>query len=236
MEYNPDNNDHGLPYNPFKSLIVPRPIGWISTVDEHGNANLAPYSAFNMCGYAPPMVMFASGGHPPDFRPKDTVLNAENTGEFVCNIVSWDLREAMSKTAEVTPPGVDEFALAGLEKEPSSIVRAPRVKGAPVHMECRYICTTKLPGHTPENDNVVVFGQVVWIHIDDDLITPDGLVDIGRIRPVSRLGYMDYSSVPADSIFAMKKLLPESGQVPGEEGSGMAREMDIRAARKVVAD
>ncbi len=236
MEYDPDKNDHGLPFNPFKSLIVPRPIGWISTVDTDGNANLAPYSTFNMCGYAPPMVMFSSGGHPPDFHTKDTVANAEATGEFVCNMVSWDLREAMSKTAEVVPPGVDEFELAGLEKAPSERVRAPRVKGAPVHMECKYISTTKLPGHTPENDNVVVFGQVVWIHIDDGLITDDGLVDVGRIRPVSRLGYMDYSSVPAESIFEMKKLLPESGQVPGEEGTGVAREMDTRAAPKPAAE
>ena len=206
MFYEPRNNDHGLPFNPLKACVVPRPIGWISTVDADGGVNLAPFSFFNMLSYNPPYVLFSSGMHP-DSAHKDTVLNIEQTGEFVYNMATWEQREAMNQSALIVERGVDELAAAGLEKLPSSLVRPPRVKGAPVHFECRHYQTLDLPGRTERAAHKVVLGEVVGVHIDDTALTADGLVDVARIRPIGRLGYMDYVSV--EKIFSMEKEMPE---------------------------
>ncbi|MBI2587020.1 MAG: flavin reductase family protein, partial [Rhodospirillales bacterium] len=128
---------HGLPHDPFLSCIVPRPIGWVSTVSADGIVNLAPYSFFNGVAVKPPMVMFASSGRQAH-GPKDSLANIEATGEFVCNLATWELRERMNQTSAPVPPEIDEFALAGLETEPSQLVKPPRVKAAPVHLECRH--------------------------------------------------------------------------------------------------
>ena len=206
MFYEPRDNDHGLPFNPLKACVVPRPIGWISTVDSGGAVNLAPFSFFNMLSYNPPYVLFSSGMHP-DSAHKDTVRNVEQTGEFVYNMATWEQREAMNASALIVERGVDELAAAGLEPLPASLVRPPRVKGAPVHFECRHYRTLDLPGRTPRAAHKVVLGEVVGVHIDDAALTADGLLDIARIRPIARLGYMDYVSV--EKIFSMEKEMPE---------------------------
>ena len=206
MFYEPRNNDHGLPFNPLKACVIPRPIGWISTMDADGAVNLAPFSFFNMLSYNPPYVLFSSGMHQ-DSANKDTVLNIEQTGEFVYNMATWEQREAMNVSALIVERGIDELAAAGLEPLPSSLVRPPRVKGAPVHFECRHYRTLDLPGSTPRADHKVVLGEVVGVHIDDDALTAEGLVDVEKIRPIGRLGYMDYVAV--ENIFPMEKATPE---------------------------
>jgi flavin reductase (DIM6/NTAB) family NADH-FMN oxidoreductase RutF len=200
MYYEPGRTPHGLPFNPFKSCIVPRPIGWISTTSGNGIDNLAPYSQFQMVGYDPPTLMFSANQTPAGAR-KNTVVNIEQRGEFVFNMATWALREEVNRTSEELGPEVDEFAHAGLAKLPSRLVKPPRVAASPVHLECRHVTTLRLPGNGPTGTVDVVFGQVVAIHIDDDFLRPDGRLDIERIRPLARMGYHDYTSV--ESVFTM---------------------------------
>ena len=145
MFYDPREGDHGLPHNPFKSLIVPRPIGWISSVSGAGVINLAPYSFFNGVASDPAVVMFCPGGA----TRKDSLHNVEETGEFVVNVATDGQRLEMNKTSAHVPPEVDEFVLAGLEALPSERVAPPRVAGAPVHMECTHLQTVNLPADMP---------------------------------------------------------------------------------------
>jgi len=212
MYYEPDKNDHGLRYNPLKSCVVPRPIGWITTVSRAGVVNLAPFSFFNALSYDPPFVLFSCGGHEVDGGVKDTAVNAEETGEFVYNMATWAQKDQMSKTGLIVDRGVDEMAAAGLEPLPSRVVRPPRVKGSPVHFECKYHQTVLLPGHKPNSVHRVVFGRVVGVHIDDAALTADGRVDVLKIRPIARLGYKDYTSV--ETLFTMEKSTPEERVVP----------------------
>ena len=194
MFYEPGKTPHGLPHDPFKACIVPRPIGWITTVDAKGVANLAPFSYFNAVSAAVPMVMFTAGSRP-EWGLKDTAANAEATGEFVANIATWDLREQMNASSATVAPGVDEMAMVGLDAEPSQLVKPPRVKASPIHLECTYFQTVPLPsGPTPAEQNVMILGKVVGIHIRDDVLT-DGLVDMSKVQPIARLGYMDYTIV-----------------------------------------
>lgn len=208
MHYDPEKNDHGLPHNPFKSCVVPRPIGWISTVSHDGIHNLAPYSQFQNLTFDPPYVMFAANQNTKGMR-KDTVINIEKTGEFVYNMVTWELREKMNITAAEVPFEVDEFELAGLNKAPSIKVKPARVAESPVQFECVHFQTIRLPGNGIMGSVDIVIGRVVMIHISDDIITPDGRVDILRIRPVARLGYYEYTTV--DNVFEMV--------IPGENES-----------------
>jgi flavin reductase (DIM6/NTAB) family NADH-FMN oxidoreductase RutF len=197
MHYDPRKRDHGLEFDPFLALVVPRPIGWISTLDAAGVVNLAPYSFFNALSTKPPFVMFSS------YAPKDSQRNAEATGEFVVNLATWALREQVNATSALVPPEVDEAAMAGLEMVPSVAVRPPRVKLSPVALECVYAQTLKLTDRTGTTLPAgVVIGEVVGVHIDDDVIR-DGKVDVLRMRPIARLGYMDYASV--DAVFSMKR-------------------------------
>lgn len=193
MFYDAVENSHGLKYDPFKALVAPRPVGWISSLGPDGVANLAPYSFFNAVANRPNFVIFSSTGR------KDSVSNIEATGEFVCNLATWDLREAMNASSAQVDTGVDEFELAGLEKAPSRLVKPPRVAASPVALECTYYQTVELPP-TGDMQNLVCFGQVVGIHIDDDVIV-DGMVDVTRYKPIARLGYNDYAVV--DELFAM---------------------------------
>jgi len=190
---------HDLPYNPFKSCVVPRPIGWISTLSENGVPNLAPYSFFNGLSSEPPMVMFSSNGMQPH-GPKDTITNVEATGEFVCNMVPWALRDSMNLSCAPLAPGVSEFEHAGLEMEPSELVTPPRVKLAPVHMECTYHQTVELPSDVPGARNAMVIGRVIGIHIKEEYLV-DGILDVARIQPLARLGYQDYTRV--DNLFPL---------------------------------
>lgn len=195
-------NHHGLKHDPFKSLIVPRPIGWVSTRDSNGVVNLAPYSFFNGVCSNPPTVMFASEGTHSEGHFKDSATNVGQTGEFVCNLATWELREAMNATSAQVPRSVDEFELAHLTPVPSRLVKPPRVKESPVHLECTHLKTVELPSNDPERPTLVVFGRVVGIHIDDAIIT-DGMIDMDRFHPIARLGYMDYTMV--DNVFTMRR-------------------------------
>ena len=199
MFYEPDKRNHGLRYNPFKALVVPRPIGWISSVDLEGRPNLAPYSMFNAVASEPPCVMFASslrkGGD-----AKDSRYCAEATGDFVVNLATYEWRAEINTTSATLPRGESEHEAAGLELIPSRLVKAPSVKCSPVHLECVFLHSIELPSNKPDAGNFVTFGRVVGVYIDDSLIV-DGRVDIRRARPIARLGYMDYAVV--DEIFEM---------------------------------
>lgn len=193
---------HGLPHNPFNAIVVPRPIGWISSVDAEGRANLAPYSFFNGVAYSPPQVMYSSTSSHREGGMKDSVANVKATGEFVVSLATWSLREAMNATSAPAPHDVDEFDLAGLTPAPSVLVKPPRVKESPIHLECRLTRVVELPTWDEANPNTVMFGEVVGIHIDDSVLT-DGLVDYHKAQPIGRLGYMDY--VRVDEVFAMQR-------------------------------
>ncbi|HWE73024.1 MAG TPA: flavin reductase family protein [Stellaceae bacterium] len=208
MFYEPDKANHGLPHDPFKSIVVPRPIGWISSLDRDGRVNLAPFSQFNNLGYDPPYVMFAAANFPRLPRPKDSVTNVIETGEFVVNMATYALREAVNMTSSAVDPDIDEAKLAGLEMVPSKLVKPPRVAASPVHLECRYHCTLALPGRNLEQSHYVVIGQVIGVHIKDEVITPEGRIDVLKLRPLARLGYHDYTSV--ESVFTMPPIGPHA--------------------------
>jgi flavin reductase (DIM6/NTAB) family NADH-FMN oxidoreductase RutF len=165
MFYEPAKRNHGLPHDPFKAIVAPRPIGWISSIGKSGNVNLAPYSFFNGVATFPPMVMFSSEGL------KDSVANISETMEFVCNLATWDLRDAMNRTSESVARDVNEFELAGLTPALSNLVKPPRVAESPCALECKAtdIVRMKGPDGSPR-DNYVVFGEVVGIHIDERYI------------------------------------------------------------------
>jgi flavin reductase (DIM6/NTAB) family NADH-FMN oxidoreductase RutF len=207
MYYETDKNNHGLRYNPLKACVVPRPIGWITTIDAAGVVNLAPFSFFNLLSYDPPFVMFSAGVHEQDGGRKDSVANVEATGEFVYNMATWAQKNQMNETAHIVDRTVDEMAAVGLEALPSRLVRPPRVKGSPVHFECRLHQIVVLPGHKPSSEHHLVLGRVVAVHIDDAAFTADGRIDVVKLRPIARLGYKDYASV--ESVFEMEKRTPE---------------------------
>ncbi|HEY2890247.1 MAG TPA: flavin reductase family protein [Dongiaceae bacterium] len=202
MFYDTMTKSHGLRNDPFKALVVPRPIGWITTIDKQGRVNLAPFSFFNAIAEDPPMVLFAPGGRKADRPVKDSRANAEETGEFVCNLATWDLREAMNLTSDNLAVGEDEMRHAGLTPVPSKLVKSPRVKESPVHFECKLWKVVELPTHDREEPNCIVIGEVVGIHIDDTLIK-DQRVDIVSAKPIARLGYSEYTVV--DSKFSMRR-------------------------------
>lgn len=192
MYYDPDRRDHGLPHDPLKALVAPRPIGWISTIDENDVVNLAPYSFFNLIAERPAYVMFSSHGR------KDSLRNAEATGEFVYNLATEDLFEEMLASSAPYPPGESEPAHLGITMRPSKRVAPPAVAGAHATLECLHHRTIELPGVTEDqpNDYWLVIGRVVAVYIDDDMIV-DGLVRAESLHPVSRLGYLDYAVTSA---------------------------------------
>lgn len=201
MYYKPGVTKHGLPYDPFKSCVVPRPIGWISSLDANGVANLAPYSQFQNITFDPPIVMF-SANQSLEGKRKDTTVNVEREGSFVWNMATYELRAAVNKTAEILPADIDEFEYAGLEKAASTLVRPWRVAASPVQFECEYMQTVRLPGDHIVGTVDVIFGRILAVHIDDNVIGADGKLDIVRMRPLARLGYYDYTYI--DKIFSMR--------------------------------
>ncbi len=227
MYYDPDKNDHGLRRNPFKSCVVPRPIGWISSISAEGIHNLAPFSQFQNLTFDPPYVMFAANQNSLEAR-KDTVVNVEQTGEFVYNMATYDLRDAVNRSAAEVPPEVDEFSLAGVTKAPSIKVRPCRVAESPVQFECRYYQTIRLPGNGPMGTVDVIIGRVVFVHIKNEVLTQDGRLDILKVRPLARLGYYDYTTV--DSIFEM--VIPGNNDrlLIGLEGAPIDREADKKSS------
>ena len=215
MHYAPQSDPCPLPFSPFKSCTVPRPIGWLSTISTDGIPNLAPYSQWQNLTFDPPMVMFAANQYP-DGRRKDTVINAEKTGWFVWNMVTWDLREAMNTTAMAVPYGESEIKLAGLRTVKADLSDVPMVADSPCHFECRYISTHRLKGNSNVGTVDVVFAEVVKIHIKDEYIDEFGKLDIKKARPIARLGYYDYTVI--DETFEMRIPMASVEEAAGLEG------------------
>lgn len=188
MFYDAIRNDHGFEYDPFKALVAPRPIGWISTLSPEGIANLAPYSYFNAMSQSPHYVVFGSGGR------KDSLRNAEAAGEFAVNLATWDLREQMNASSANAPPHVDEFELARLTKAPCRLIKAPRVAESPVCLECRLFKVIELPDDEGKVGDWIAVGRVIGIHIDDRFID-NGRVDTAAMKPIARLGYSEFATV-----------------------------------------
>jgi flavin reductase (DIM6/NTAB) family NADH-FMN oxidoreductase RutF len=205
MFYEPNKGNHGLPHDPFKAIVAPRPIGWISSMSANGAYNLAPYSFFNAVSGDPPMVMFSSEGK------KDSIVFVEETGEFVCNLATWDLRREMNATSRPFPRGVDEMKEAGLESTPSILVGPPRVKASPCAMECKWVQTVQLRDiEGRSSDRYLVIGQVVGIHIDERYIK-EGVLDTASMRPIARAGYNDYFVSTPETKFSFSR--PRGGTV-----------------------
>ncbi len=197
-----DPRNHGLPYNPFKALVAPRPIAWVSSQDTEGVLNLAPYSFFNAMADSPPIIVFAPNNPRMGGGRKDTLTNIEATNQFVVNLCSSDLRDQMNTSSAHVPPDVDEFALSGLTPAPCVHVKVPRVKEAMAALECEFMFRVRLPSTSPKAENNAVFGKVVGVHIDDSILE-NGMVQMDRYKPLGRLGYMDYTVV--DNVFAMDR-------------------------------
>ncbi|MBY5377352.1 flavin reductase family protein [Rhizobium leguminosarum] len=189
---------HGLKHDPLNAIIAPRPIGWISTVSNDGAANLAPYSFFNLLNYKPPIIGFSSQGR------KDSVTNARTTGEFVWNLATRGLAEAMNVSSATVPADTDEFVLAGLAKAPSKLVASPRVAASPVQFECRVTQIIQLRDAADEElEQWLVLGEAIGIHIDNSLIE-DGTYRTASARPITRGGGpADYFEITDDHLFHM---------------------------------
>ena len=192
-------------YTVFNSLVVPRPIGWITTIDVDGVINLAPFSFFNAISAAPPCVIYCPSYFKPGFdEPEPSLVNVKATGEFVYNMCTHDLREKMVLTTKQSPRSPKEFTNVGLEVASCHQVKPPRVKEAPVALECKYVQSITLPATEDGAAATAVIGQVVGIHISDDVITEDGLVDMKKLRPLARLGYHDFAVIEPEQIFSMQ--------------------------------
>ncbi len=188
------NQSHGLKHHPFKACVAPRPIGWVSTISDDGIGNVAPFSFFNGVAQDPPQLMIAVNGSTPHSPSKDTLQNIENTKEFVVNIATYDLKDAMFRTAAPEHPSTDEAELAELKMVDSNLVRPKRIGNSPISLECRLTEFVNLLSTNENDKNTAIFGHVVGMHIADEVIV-DGLVDLKRVNPISRLGYKDYATL-----------------------------------------
>ena len=196
--YEPQSRDRKLfPHDPFKALVVPRPIGWIATMSAKGELNLAPYSYFNGFSSVPPIVGFSSEGD------KDSSTFAAESGEFVWSMATWELRDAMNASAASLPRGRSEFAHARLETAPSRLVKPPRVAASPAAFECKVTELVKLKDlDGTDSGRRLVLGRVVGIHLDERFVK-DGRVDSAAMRPIARGGYDEYSVV--ERVFSMPR-------------------------------
>jgi flavin reductase (DIM6/NTAB) family NADH-FMN oxidoreductase RutF len=196
MFYEPDKQNHGLIMDPFKAIITPRPIGWISTISKSGKANLAPYSFFNAFSDGPHYVAFGSGG------VKDSLANIQETGEFACNLATYDLREQMNVSSSSVARDIDEFELAGLEKADCKMIRPPRVAASPACFECKLFQIVNLPNDAGVVNDYLVIGRVLGIYVDDQFIR-EGRVVTAAMKPIARLGYSEYATI--DSTWRIKR-------------------------------
>lgn len=199
MEFNIKDLAEEQVYKLMVSCIVPRPIGWISTVSESGIYNLAPFSFFNGVSSSPSLVMVSIGKKDSGVK-KDTWKNIEQTGEFVINLVTYDLVQRMNITATAFDEEVDEFRQAGLTPEKSLVVKPPRVKESPVNIECKKYLIMEIA------DMGVVFGEIVNVHIDDNLINNKGYLDTRKLNIVGRMGGADYCVIGENNTFSIKRL------------------------------
>ena len=191
---------HGLPHDPFNAIIAPRPIGWVSTKGRDGSVNLAPYSFFNAFNYVPPIIGFSST------TAKDSLRNCQATGEFVWNLTTRALAEAMNQSCAPLPYGVDEFEFAGLTKLASTLIDVPRVAESPVHFECKVTEIINLKrqdgSFTPA---FMVLGEVVAVHIDRSLLI-DGIFNTFGAEIVMRAGGPTaYAAVGPESRFDLNR-------------------------------
>ena len=201
MNYDPGPRNHGWLLDPFKSCVVPRPIGWVSTVDADGRPNLAPFSFFNAVCSNPPTVVFCPMIRSLDGKTKDTLNNVRATNEFVVNIVSEDLAEAMNLSSVEAPPEVNEFEFARVTAEPSVTVRPPRVKESRVHFECRVRQIVEI---SPEpGGGSLVIGEVLHIHVDDAVLLGSDKINLAALKPVGRLAGGGY--VRVTDVFEMER-------------------------------
>ena len=199
MFYRPGTDAHGLPHNPLKAIIAPRPIAWISTRSSDGVDNLSPYSFFNGIADDPPMLMFATTGKKlKRDEQKDSITNIRETGVFATNVVPYDMRFAMNVSTKHYDAAVDEFAEAEIEKAECDVINAPRVALSPASLECRAYDIIDLPGEA----NFMVIAHIVGIHIRDEYLQ-DGVFDVTRFKPMARLGYRDYTAVT--EVFSIKR-------------------------------
>ena len=199
MFYEPGQRDKAaLPHDPFKAIVAPRPIGWISTRALDGRVNLAPYSFFNGFSSSPPIVGFASdGGY------KDSAAFARESGEFVANVATSGLRDAMNATSAPLPRGQSEFVYAGLTMADCRLVSAPRVKESPASLECKVVEIVEIRDRTGRwSGNVLVMGEVVGVHLDEAYLR-DGRFDIVRAKQLARCGYSDYTVV--EQVFSLAR-------------------------------
>jgi flavin reductase (DIM6/NTAB) family NADH-FMN oxidoreductase RutF len=200
--YRAETADHGMRHDPFKAIVAPRPIGWIGTKGRDGSLNLSPYSFFNIVDDDPKIVMFSSGGR------KDSARNAEETGVFTTSLASGDLIGKVNASSVAVPYGTSEFDIAGLTPQPGQLVDAPIVGEAFAALECVVTEIIRpLSRSGTRTESMMVFGEVVGIHIDERIIR-DGRLDMALARPVGRLGYMDYSE--ASSVFPLIRPKPPS--------------------------
>lgn len=203
MELSPkDFDDPRKLYGFMTAIILPRPIGWVSTASPDGQRNLAPFSFFNGVAANPPTVSISILHAPRGDGRKDTWRNIEQTGEFVVNVASEDLAEQVNRTGTECPPEVDEFEMAGLDAVPSVVVAAPRVAQAPAHLECRLHDTMRV-GDGMGGATLVV-GEIVHISVADHAIGEGPRVDLARLRPLSRLGGASYA--PVRETFDLERL------------------------------
>ena len=195
--YSTTKADHGLAHDPFKAIVAPRPIGWITALNAKGEVNLSPYSFFNAISSRPNIVMFSSE------NKKDAVAFVEETGEFTCSLVTKALAQPMNLTSAPLPRGESEYAHAGLDMAPSRFVKPPRVAGTPAALECKLLSVQQL--HDLDGQAVprwMVLGQVVGIFIDDAFVK-DGRFDTAGANPIARCGYADYAEVT--SLFSITR-------------------------------
>jgi flavin reductase (DIM6/NTAB) family NADH-FMN oxidoreductase RutF len=189
----------------YNALVVPRPIGWISSISTDGVINLAPFSFFNaLCG-APPCVMYCPNGFKTGTEEeKDSLTNVRETGEFVHNMCTVELLDAMNATSAHVPSSVDEMAAAGLHAVPCEKVKPPRIKESPIALECVVLQIVDLPAWDNTPPNTMVIGEVVGIHVDDNVIV-DGMIDAREVKPLARLGYLDYAPILPEHVFSVPR-------------------------------
>ena len=191
MFYQPKKNPFSI--DPYKSLIFPRPIGWISSIDKKGIVNLAPYSYFNAIADDPPQIMFVVAATDRSSQKKDTLTNIMTTKEFVVNFATIATRKQMNLSSKDIHKDDDEFVLTKLKKRKSRLVKVPSVDDSPVNLECKLLKSIKLKS-TSRNFSTMVIGEVIGIYIKDCFIEK-GRVNSAAMRYVARMGYSEYTTV-----------------------------------------
>lgn len=200
MQIDPAHTSQKDVYKILTGAVIPRPIGWISTINENGIPNLAPFSFFNAVGEDPPHVMFSTvrSGN----TNKDTLNNVLATGQFVVNMATEELVEAMNASSINLPPGGNEFDYAGLTAVPSVKVKAPRVAESPIHFECEMVHHYSLEGHK-DGGATIIIGRIVMFHVDERVLLDDFKINRETYRPIARLEGYNYAKL--GEVFAIKR-------------------------------